>query len=48
MKVLHIHLDGLDQNGGRELLRIKRSKGMSMSMRNGRRVIERMKERSSN
>ena len=32
-------------NGGGELLRIKRSKGMSI--RNGRRRIERMKERSS-
>lgn len=32
-------------NGVGELLRIKRSKGMSI--RNGRRRIERMKERSS-
>lgn len=37
------HLDLI--NGGEELPRIKRSKGMSI--RNGRRSIERMKERSS-
>lgn len=37
------HLDLI--NSGRELLRIKRSKGMSI--RNGRRRIERMEERSS-
>ena len=37
------HLDLI--NGGGELLRIKRSKGMSI--RNGSRRIERMKERSS-